>query len=62
MINYRRKNIFDNFYKWVEKNSDKVPPEVSDVTAEIWNLETECDFWHSYASKVTKESRIIKNE
>lgn len=62
MINYRRKNIFDNFYKWVEENSDKVPPEVTDVTAEIWNLETECDFWHHYASQLVKGSRIIKNE
>lgn len=55
MINQHRKIIFDKFYDWVEQNSDKIPSEVTDITAEIWNLETECDFWHNYSNKLHKE-------
>lgn len=57
-MNNHRKKIFDKFYQWVEDNSDSLPPEVTDVTAEIWNLEEECEFWHLYASKLKKAQDI----
>lgn len=64
-INNHRKLIFDKFYQWVNDNIDSLPSEVTDVTAEIWNLEEECEFWRLYASKLrnsTKEnSMVIKN-
>jgi len=65
-MNNHRKKIFDKFYQWVEDNSDSLPPEVTDVTAEIWNLEEECEFWRLYASKLKKAqdinaSKIINN-
>jgi len=44
-INNHRKLIFDKFYQWVNDNIDSLPPEITDVTAEIWNLEEECDLW-----------------
>jgi len=62
-INNHRKLIFDKFYQWVNDNIDSLPPEVTDVTAEIWNLEEECEFWRLYASKLrnsTKETSFIK--
>jgi regulator of replication initiation timing len=42
-MNEHRKIIFDKFYQWVENNIDSLPQEVTDVTAEIWNLEEECE-------------------
>lgn len=64
-INNHRKLIFDKFYQWVNDNIDSLPSEVTDVTAEIWNLEEECEFWRLYSSKLrnsTKEnSMVIKN-
>jgi len=64
-INNHRKLIFDKFYQWVNDNIDSLPPEVTDVTAEIWNLEEECEFWRSYAAKLKNSmketSLIIKN-
>lgn len=53
-MNNHRQIIFDKFYQWVVDNSDSLPPEVTDVTAEIWNLEEECEFWRLYASKLKK--------
>lgn len=51
-MNNHRKIIFDKFYQWVSDNIDSLPSEVTDVTAEIWNLEEECEFWRLYASKL----------
>ena len=51
-MNNHRKLIFDKFYEWVSKNSSWLPPEVTDATAEIWNLEEECEIWRLYASKL----------
>lgn len=53
-MNNHRKQIFDKFYQWVSDNSDSLPSEVTDVTAEIWNLEEECEVWRLYASKLRK--------
>lgn len=44
-MNNHRKLIFDKFYQWVSDNSEVLPIEVTDVAAEIWNLEEECEFW-----------------
>ena len=52
--NNHRKLIFDKFYQWVSDHIDSLPQTVTDVTAEIWNLEEECEFWHLYASKLKK--------
>jgi hypothetical protein len=52
--NNHRKLILDKFYLWVNDNSDWLPNDVTDVTAEIWNLEEECEFWKSYAAKLKK--------
>lgn len=65
-MNNHRKKIFDKFYQWVEDNIDSLPSEATDVTAEIWNLEEECEFWRLYASKLKKAqdinaSKIINN-
>ena len=51
-INNHRKLIFDKFYQWISDNIDSLPSEATDVTAEIWNLEEECDFWNTYAAKL----------
>jgi len=61
-MNNHRKKIFDKFYQWVNDNSDWLSTEVTDVTAEIWNLEEECEFWHLYASKLKKaqETNVSK--
>jgi len=62
-INNHRKLIFDKFYQWINDNIDSLPSEVTDVTAEIWNLEEECEFWRLYASKLrnsVKETSFIK--
>ncbi len=53
-INNHRKLIFDKFYQWVNDNSDWLPNDVTDVSAEIWNLEEECEFWNTYAAKLKK--------
>ena len=45
MTNNHRKDILDKFYQWVNDNIDSLPSEVTDVTAEIWNLEEECELW-----------------
>lgn len=61
-MNNHRKIIFDKFYQWVCDNSDSLPSEVTDVTAEIWNLEEECEFWRLYAYKLKnsgKETSLI---
>jgi hypothetical protein len=55
MINNHRKDILDKFYAWVSDNSDWLPVNVTDVTAEIWNLEEECELWRLYASKLQKK-------
>jgi hypothetical protein len=55
-INNHRKIIFDKFYQWVSDNSETLPVEVTDVAAEIWNLEEECEFWRLYASKLKKST------
>lgn len=65
-MNNHRKQIFDKFYQWVNDNCDWLNSEVTDVTAEIWNLEEECEFWRLYASKLKREqdinaSKISKN-
>lgn len=66
-MNNHRKLIFDKFYQWVSDNIDSLPSEVTDVTAEIWNLEEECDLWqNSYMElrariKKFNESRVNKN-
>ena len=52
--NNHRKLIFAKFYQWVVDNSDSLPSDVTDVTAEIWDLEEECEFWRLYASKLKK--------
>lgn len=63
-MNNHRKIIFDKFYQWVSDNIDSIPSEVTDATAEIWNLEEECEFWHTYASKLkkTSETNALKSE
>jgi len=60
MINEHRKLIFDKFYAWVDSNIDSLPTEVTDVTAEIWNLEEECNFLRKYVLKL--KSKLEKNE
>lgn len=66
-MNNHRKLIFDKFYQWVSDNSEVLPIEVTDVAAEIWNLEEECDLWHNGYLKLKlkiqkfNESRISKN-
>lgn len=57
-MNNHRKQIFDKFYQWVNDNCDWLNSEVTDVTAEIWNLEEECEFWRLYASKLKREQDI----
>lgn len=57
-MNNHRKLIFDKFYQWVNDNCDWLDSEVTDVTAEIWNLEEECEFWRLYASKLKREQDI----
>lgn len=57
-MNNHRKIIFDKFYQWVSDNIDSLPSEVTDVTAEIWNLEEECEFWRLYASKLKREQDV----
>ena len=57
-MNNHRKKIFDKFYQWVNDNSDWLSSEVTDVTAEIWNLEEECEFWRLYASKLKREQDV----
>jgi hypothetical protein len=65
--NNHRKIIFDKFYQWVSDNSETLPVEVTDVAAEIWNLEEECDLWQNgylkLKSKIEKfnQSRIGKD-
>lgn len=54
LLNNHRKLIFDKFYDWIDKNSDWLPVEVTDVAAELWNLEEECELWRLYASKLKK--------
>jgi hypothetical protein len=56
--NNHRKLIFDKFYQWVSENIDSLPIEVTDVTAEIWNLEEECEFWKM---NIKKYQYLIKN-
>lgn len=46
-MNQHRKLIFDKFYHWVIENEDSLPSEVTDITAEVWNLEEECNFWRN---------------
>lgn len=58
-MNNHRKKIFDKFYQWVSDNSDSLPSEVTDVTAEIWNIEEECEFWRSYASRLKQSNDKI---
>jgi hypothetical protein len=61
-MNNHRKLIFDKFYQWVSDNSETLPVEITDVAAEIWNLEEECEFWRSYAYKLKnsgKETSLI---
>jgi TfoX/Sxy family transcriptional regulator of competence genes len=61
-MNQHRKLIFDKFYQWVSDNSETLPIEVTDVAAEIWNLEEECEFWkiQSYRFKNSlKENQRI---
>lgn len=66
-MNNHRKLIFDKFYQWVSDNSDSLPSEVTDVTAEIWNLEEECELWQKgylkLKSKIEKfnSAKIINN-
>lgn len=55
--NNHRKLIFDKFYNWLDKNSSWLPVEVTDVAAEIWNLEEECEFWRLYSSKLKHQSK-----
>lgn len=63
-MNQHRKLIFDKFYQWISDNSEILPVEVTDVAAELWNLEEECEFWKinylKLKSKIEKfnESRI----
>ncbi len=45
MTNNHRKEILDKFYAWANNNSDWLPTDVTDVMAEIWNLEEECELW-----------------
>lgn len=52
MTNNHRKDIFDKFYIWASDNSDWLPTDVTDVMAELWNLEEECELWRLYASKL----------
>lgn len=56
-MNQHRKLIFDKFYQWLSDNSETLPIEVTDVAAEIWNLEEECEFWRIYAYKLRKLSK-----
>lgn len=58
-MNNHRKQIFDKFYQWVNDNCDWLNSEVTDVTAEIWNLEEECEFWRLYAAKLKSPTHQI---
>jgi hypothetical protein len=61
MINEHRKLIFDKFYAWVDSNIDSLPTEVTDVTAEIWNLEEEYSAWKAgYARVKVRLEKINK--
>ena len=53
-MNQHRKLIFDKFYQWVDDNSEALPIEVTDVAAEIWNLEEESIFWKTCVYKLKK--------
>lgn len=59
--NNHRKKILDNFYQWINDNINDLPDAVCDVTAEIWNIEEECEFWRLYASKLKRDSETLKN-
>lgn len=58
-MNSHRKNILDKFYQWVDNNTEHLPSEVTDVTAEIWNLEEECEFWRLYAYRLKQSNDKI---
>jgi hypothetical protein len=45
VTNNHRKDIFDKFYAWASDNSDWLPTDVTDIMAELWNLEEECELW-----------------
>lgn len=61
-MNNHRKQIFDKFYQWVDNNIDSLPSEVTDVTAEIWNLEEECDLWKvGYFRLKAKIEKLIES-
>jgi hypothetical protein len=58
MTNNHRKEILDKFYAWANHNSDWLPTDVTDVMAELWNLEEECEMWKDAYLKL--KSKIEK--
>jgi hypothetical protein len=58
MTNNHRKDILDKFYAWTSDHSDWLPTDVTDVMAEIWNLEEECEMWKDAYLKL--KSKIEK--
>lgn len=56
MINNHRKVILDKFYNFVDQNINNLPPEITDLTAEIFNMEEELIFWkNQYKTILSRE-------
>jgi len=58
-MNQHRKLIFDKFYQWISDNSEVLPVEVTDVAAEIWNLEEECEFMYINLKNYPKKPVVL---
>jgi hypothetical protein len=58
MTNNHRKDILDKFYAWTNDHSEWLPTDITDVMAEIWNLEEDCEMWKNAYLKI--RSKIEK--